>query len=304
MIKNIGSSCLQTQMQNCSNAIELQLNIVLGHKKNRLIDAMKYTALGGGKRIRPFLVLETAQLVGGTLPTPLLYQAACAIELIHCYSLVHDDLPSMDDDDLRRSKPTLHKAYDEATAILAGDALLTLAFETLSYPVENASLQLALVQDLAKASGTSGMVQGQMLDLSAEGRFENQLNTLDEKAIIHLQSLKTGALIKCAVRMGAIIGGANALQLQALDNYAENLGLAFQIADDLIDFEGDAKIAGKATAKDAKKGKATFVSLLGLEAARIKLNATIEAAIKSIAPFGDKSATLIELAQHMAARKF
>jgi farnesyl diphosphate synthase len=304
MIKNISAPCLQTQMQNCSNAIEIQLNIILSHEKNRLIEAMKYTALGGGKRIRPFLVLETAQLVGGILPTPLLYQAACAIELIHCYSLVHDDLPSMDDDDLRRGKPTLHKAYDEATAILAGDALLTLAFETLSYPVENASLQLALVQDLAKASGISGMVQGQMLDLSAEGRFDDRRDPLDEKAIIQLQSLKTGALIKCSVRMGAMIGGANTAQLQAIDVYATNLGLAFQIADDLIDIESNATIAGKATAKDAEKGKATFVSLLGLDGARAKLNSTIEAAIKSIAPFGDKSVTLIELARHMAVRKF
>jgi farnesyl diphosphate synthase len=304
MIQSKYKNDLKLHMESCAKIIEAQLEIVLAADKSRLSNAMRYAVLGGGKRIRPFLVLETAQLVGGISATPLVYQAACAIELIHCYSLVHDDLPSMDDDDLRRGQPTLHKAYDEATAILAGDALLTLAFETLVAPIENASLQLSLVQELAKASGTCGMVQGQMLDLAAEGRFDTVHEPLDEQAIIHLQSLKTGALIKCSVRMGAMIGGANAGQLQALDEYAQNLGLAFQIADDLIDYEGDAVIAGKATAKDASKGKATFVSLLGVKGGKAKLNATIEAAIHNLAPFGDSATILIDLAQHMAIRKF
>jgi farnesyl diphosphate synthase len=304
MIQSKDKNCLKLQMEQCAKAIEAQLEIVLAADKSRLLNAMRYAVLGGGKRIRPFLVLEAAKLVGGLSHTPLVYQAACAVELIHCYSLVHDDLPSMDDDDLRRGQPTLHKAYDEATAILAGDALLTLAFETLTAPIENAALQLNLVQELAKASGIAGMVQGQMLDLAAEGRFGTALAALDENAIIHLQSLKTGALIKCAVRMGAMIGCGNAAQLQALDEYADNLGLAFQIADDLIDYEGDAVIAGKATAKDAGKGKATFVSLLGVEGARKKLNETIEVSINSVASFGDNASLFIELAQHMAIRKF
>jgi farnesyl diphosphate synthase len=304
MTQNKDKICLKSHMEGCVKTIETQLEKVLGSEKNRLSDAMRYAVLGGGKRIRPFLVLETARLVGGITAKPPLYQAACAIELIHCYSLVHDDLPSMDNDDLRRGQPTLHKAYDEATAVLAGDALLTLAFETLTAPIENAALQLNLVQELAKASGICGMVQGQMLDLAAEGRFDAALVPLDEQAIIHLQSLKTGALITCSVRMGAMIGGANAAQLQALDEYAKNLGLAFQIADDLIDYEGDAIIAGKATAKDACKGKATFVSLLGVEGAKKKLKETIEVSVKSIASFGDKASLFADLAQHMAIRKF
>jgi farnesyl diphosphate synthase len=304
MTQNKDKICLKLQMEQCAKAIEAQLEIVLAADKSRLSSAMRYAVLSGGKRIRPFLVLETARLMGGVAATPLVYQAACAIELIHCYSLVHDDLPSMDNDDLRRGQPTLHKAYDEATAILAGDALLTLAFETLTAPIENAALQLSLVQELAKASGIAGMVQGQMLDLAAEGRFDTAHAALNEQAIIHLQSLKTGALITCSVRMGAMIGGANAAQLLALDEYADNLGLAFQIADDLIDYEGDAKVAGKATAKDAGKGKATFVSLLGVEGARKTLSETIKVSISSIASFGDKAQILIDLAQHMAARKF
>ncbi len=288
--------------------LEPYLEQALKADENRLLDAMRYAVLGGGKRIRPFLVLETAQLIleHDAKSESLAYKAACALEFVHCYSLIHDDLPAMDDDNMRRGRPTLHKAYDEATAILAGDALLTLAFETLASPATDAELQLMLVKELGSASGVQGMVGGQMLDLAAEGRFEGSAisNVLDEAGIIHLQSLKTGALIKCAVRMGALIGKADRSEFKALDVYADNLGLAFQIADDLIDYEGDAVIAGKATSKDEAKGKATFVSLLGIEGARQKLEATIDTAVQSLNIFGDKADNLVDLAKYMAIRKF
>ncbi len=292
---------LDKRLKTCAQDTENYLEAVFttAHK-SRVHEAMRYAVLGGGKRMRPFLVLETARLFGSK--SPLLMQAACAIELVHCYSLIHDDLPAMDNDDLRRGKPTLHKAFDEATAILAGDALLTLAFEILSTPVHDAPLQLKLIKELSIAAGAQGMVQGQMLDLASEGRFETS-KPLNEQDITHLQNLKTGALIVCAVRMGAIIGGADSKQFEALSAYAQKCGLAFQIADDLIDVEGDAEIAGKATAKDQEKGKATFVLLLGVQKAREKLQMTIDAAINDLHDFGNKAAHLCAFIQLMATRK-
>ena len=286
---------------------------------DRLISAMRYCVLGGGKRIRPFLVMSTAKLFAGHLGDA--ETAGCAIELIHCYSLVHDDLPSMDDDDLRRGKPTLHKAFDEATAILAGDALLTLAFEIIADDIaaghklaSSPATRLALVRELSKASGFHGMVHGQMLDLAAEGRFgpgaaavpeaEWAPRQLETQAIEILQRKKTGALIRCAVRMGALIGGASDTQLSALTDYAEHLGLAFQIADDLIDAEGDAAIAGKATAKDADRGKATLVSLHGIEFTKTWLQRTIGQAEACLEDFGTQADPLRDMVHFMGTRNF
>jgi len=275
---------------------------------------MRYTVLGGGKRIRPYLVATTAALFDGDQQEA--ERAGCALEFIHCYSLVHDDLPSMDDDALRRGKPTLHRAYDEATAILAGDALLTLAFELLAAPAARvpAATRLALVGELARAAGHQGMVHGQMLDLAAEGRFADGVAQgprdrwrplqLERGAIELLQRRKTGALIRCAVRMGAIIGGASDHELNALTDYAEHLGLAFQIADDLIDAEGDAAIAGKATAKDAERGKATLVSLSGIDGARAWLDETIATAEACLTGFDHRADRLRDMVHFMGRRTF
>jgi farnesyl diphosphate synthase len=276
-----------------------------GHQ--RLISAMRHATLGGGKRIRPFLVLETASRLS---ESPMLPQgameAALAVELIHCYSLAHDDLPSMDNDLMRRSMPTVHVAFDEATAILAGDALQTLAFECLG-AVSAPALGLALVGILSKASGEAGMVGGQMLDLHAEGRFTNegQPIRLSLEGIAEVQSLKTGAIIIAAVKMGALCGGLKPddTAFAALSRYSAHLGRAFQIADDLIDATGDAKTAGKAVAKDAALGKATFVSALGLEGARQRLLSEIESGEKALQTLKADLSHLAALIRSMALRK-
>lgn len=256
-----------------------------------LVEAMRYAALGGGKRFRPFLVVETARLLGTGGRGPV--RAGAALELVHCYSLVHDDLPAMDDDDLRRGKPTLHKAYDEALAILAGDALLTLAFDALADRRTAASgeVRAALVRILAQGAGLGGMAGGQLLDLAAEGRYP-ALPRAQEAEVVRIQSMKTGALIAAAVAMGAALGRANARQRTALRDYAEGLGLAFQIKDDLLDAEGDAAAVGKATGKDAAAGKATFVSLRGVAGAKAHLAAVTETAKGRLASFGASAATL------------
>ena len=276
----------------------------------RLLAAMRHAVLGGGKRLRPFLVVETARMLGVTGDGPL--RAGAALECVHCYSLVHDDLPAMDNDDMRRGRPTVHRAYDEATAILAGDALLTLAFEILADPATHAdgAIRARLVANLARASGLAGMVGGQMLDLAAEGRFEadgadpaaRRAIPQSVEAIRQLQGMKTGALFRFACRAGGLIGGATDAQLDAIDRYAERLGLAFQISDDLLDVEGDAATVGKATGKDEAAGKGTLVSLLGIDPARAML-ATIEA--EAIAALADFSATdtLVSLMQLIRHRK-
>ena len=289
------------RLQICGAAVEARLAELMGPAAGpvtaRLADAMRYATLGGGKRFRPFLVLETAGLFG--VPVSQALNAAAAVECIHCYSLVHDDLPAMDDDDLRRGRPTVHKAYDEATAILAGDGLLTLAFEILSRPDTHpdAAVRCELVSCLARASGWQGMVGGQQRDLDAEGEPQ-------DLAGIHLiQALKTGALIAVAVDMGAVLGGANATQRQALQTYAHALGLAFQVADDLLDAEGSTEAVGKATGKDAAAGKATFVSLLGIDAARAKLKALEAEAVGALEIFGDRASVLAQAAHFMSSRR-
>ena len=267
---------------------------------SRLDAAMRHALLAGGKRFRPFLVIESAALFD--IDTTAALDTAAAFECVHCYSLVHDDLPCMDDDDMRRGVPTVHKAFDEWTAILAGDALLTLAFEILArretHP--DAGVRSELVLALATAAGARGMVRGQMIDLAAEKRGEPAQPTL--ACIRELQSLKTGALIACACEAGAILAGAAADKRAALRRYGDELGLAFQIADDLLDAEGDAGTVGKATGKDEAAGKATLVSLLGAAKARERLIEAERQAIAALEPFKDKGAVLAEAARFAASR--
>ena len=275
-------------------AIQATLTAALENRADEpVLHAMRY-ALTGGKRLRGFLVLESARLHGvGDRALP----AAAAIEALHAYSLIHDDLPCMDDDDLRRGQPTVHKKWDEATAVLAGDALQTLAFELLCDPaLGSAEVRLGLVLGLAKASGAEGMVLGQALDMAAE-IAPNPL-TLDQ--ITHLQAGKTGALIRFAACAGAILAGADP---KPLDGYAQALGLAFQIADDILDVRGDPAKAGKRLGKDASAGKATFVSLLGLESAETLAETLITEAGAHLSPYGDKAAILIAAARFVIARE-
>jgi farnesyl diphosphate synthase len=268
----------------------------------RLLAAMRHAMLGGGKRLRPFLLAESAALFGAAREGALL--AGCALECVHGYSLVHDDLPAMDDDDLRRGRPTVHKAFDDATAILAGDALLTLAFDVMARAEVHAeaSVRAALVLELARAAGIGGMAGGQMLDLAAEGRFGDK-QKLGETEVKTLQAMKTGALIRFAARAGAILGQADAAGRAALDRYGAAVGQAFQIADDLLDVEGDAATLGKAAGKDAAAGKATLVSLLGVKGAHARLAALVAEAESALAPFGGKADILRAAARFTAERK-
>jgi farnesyl diphosphate synthase len=264
---------------------------------------MRYAGLGAGKRFRPFLVVETATLFGVARSQALM--AGAALECIHCYSLVHDDLPAMDNDDLRRGQPTLHKAYDDATAILAGDGLLTLAFDIASRPETHpeAPVRVALVSALARASGLGGMVGGQMLDLAAEGRFDDgRPQQLGEREVATLQAMKTGALLKFACQAGGILGQANAAQRDALDRYGSAVGQAFQIADDLLDVEGDPALVGKQTGKDAGAGKATVVGILGTAGARARLRELVSQAETALSPFGKAADVLVAAARFVAER--
>jgi len=265
--------------------------------ERRLREAMRYSTLDGGKRLRPFFVLQSARLFGVAESQAL--QVALAIELVHCYSLVHDDLPAMDDDDLRRGRPTCHKAFDEATAILAGDALLTKAFEVLAEPATHAdpAVRCALVAELARASGDEGMVGGQMFDLMAEGL------ALDIGAVSRLQDLKTGKLFQFSCQAGALLGGAAAAERQALKDYAVAMGLAFQIADDILDVEGDPAAVGKGLRKDDAAGKVTFVSLLGLEQARARAQELAAQAVAHLDGFDDRADLLRAAARFVVNRK-
>jgi farnesyl diphosphate synthase len=269
----------------------------------RLLDAMRYASLGGGKRFRPFLVVESAALFA--VPEERSLMAGAALECVHCYSLVHDDLPAMDNDDLRRGRPTLHKAYDEATSILVGDSLLTFAFDVLGRPETHPdpAVRIALVLELARASGLGGMAGGQMLDLAAEGRFDTAPAQLDLAGVEELQAMKTGALLRYGCTAGALLGGADAAQSRALTRFGAIIGEAFQIADDILDVEGDAATVGKATGKDAGAGKATAVGILGVARAREKLFGLVEEAEKTLAPFGDRAAVLKAAARFVAERR-
>jgi farnesyl diphosphate synthase len=266
----------------------------------RLIDAMRYSSLGGGKRFRPFLVVESASLFGVERQNALM--AGAALECVHCYSLVHDDLPAMDNDELRRGQPTAHRKFDEATAILAGDGLLTFAFDILSRPEThaNASVRIELVMALARAAGLGGMAGGQMLDLAAEGRFGAA--KLGEADVRMLQAMKTGALLRFACEAGGILAAASPPQRAALERFGAVLGEAFQIADDLLDVEGDPALVGKQTGKDAAAGKATMVSVLGIAAAKARLQKLVAEAASALEPLGAAAATLVEGARFVAAR--
>lgn len=265
--------------------------------RGRVIDAMRAGSLNGGKRLRPFLVMESAKLFD--VPAPQALNAAVALEMVHCYSLIHDDLPAMDNADLRRGLPTVHKLYDDATAILAGDGLLTEAFAVLAEEATHPDpkVRIELVAALAEGSGAAGMVGGQMIDLSPER------DRLDLAGITELQALKTGALIAFGCQAGAILGRASAKQRQALADYTRDLGLAFQIADDILDIESTAEELGKPTQADAEAGKATFVKLLGLAGAKKKAADLAESAVAALKVFDARADLLRATARFVVERK-
>lgn len=271
-------------------------------RPKRLLEAMRYASLGGGKRLRPFLVVESAALFDVSRGNALM--AGAALECVHCYSLAHDDLPAMDNDDLRRGRPTTHKAFDDATAILVGDGLLTFAFDLLSRPETHpdAKVRVELVSALARAAGLGGMVGGQMLDLAAEGRFEVSMPKLGEQEVKTLQAMKTGALLRFGCLAGAILGKADESERTALARYGSAVGEAFQIADDLLDVEGDPATVGKATGKDAAAHKATLVGVLGPPAARRRLESLVAEAQRALEGFGSDADVLRAAARFVASR--
>ena len=262
----------------------------------RLIEAMRYAAIGGGKRLRPLLLASVAEMYGVQRNAAI--RAGVAIEAIHVYSLIHDDLPCMDDDAMRHGKPTLHLAYDEATAVLAGDSLHAFAFEVLADPATSADpfTRIELVQTLGHASGAQGMAGGQMMDLVAEN------SDFDLQTVTRLQQLKTGALLGAAVEMGAVLGRVSPEGRTHLRGYARDIGLAFQIVDDLIDHEGDAEVAGKAVGKDAEAGKQTFVSLLGADRARAQARMLVEQAVEHLGQHGREGDLLRAVAHYIVER--
>jgi farnesyl diphosphate synthase len=281
-------SHFEQALRRSAHSVEAALDAALPiNLSSRLQSAMRYALMGQGKRLRPFFVLESCKL--HEVDSAKAMAVATALECIHCYSLVHDDLPAMDDDDMRRGQPTVHKKFDEATAILAGDGLLTFAFEMAAVAGPQ------IIAALARASGPAGMVGGQMLDIEAETRG---FNTYAD--IAQMQSLKTGALFEFACTAGPIIAGAD---LTALKTYAQHIGLAFQIADDVLDVVASPEVLGKATQKDKGKGKATFVDLLGLERAKTEALRLADAAIEALSPYDQKADTLREAALFMVTRQ-
>ncbi|HYP57702.1 MAG TPA: farnesyl diphosphate synthase [Beijerinckia sp.] len=299
----------QTRLTAVADATEHMLDQLLGpssllgetFRPPRFLEAMRYASLGGGKRLRPFLLVETARLFG--IEGEGVLRAAAALEMIHCYSLVHDDLPALDNDDLRRGRPTTHKAFDEATAILVGDGLLTYAFDVIADPATHPdpAIRAELVFALARAAGLGGMVGGQVLDLEAEQSTEPHT----AEAVIRLQSMKTGALLHYAVMAGAIFAKAAPEVRAALSTYGQALGAAFQVADDILDVEADEATLGKRAGKDSGRNKATLVAALGLDAARArrdKLSAEAAAALDSF-PEGKTAVILKEAARFAATRK-
>ncbi|MBI5320704.1 polyprenyl synthetase family protein [Bradyrhizobium sp.] len=268
-------------------------------RPKRLMEAMRYSTLGGGKRLRPFLVVESSAVFGVPRQAALLVGAA--LECIHCYSLIHDDLPAMDNSDLRRGRPTLHKKTDDATAILAGDGLLTFAFDIISRDEvhRDPTVRLLLTRALARASGLGGMVGGQMLDLAGEGRFGDR----EPVDVARLQQMKTGALLRYGCIAGAILGQATQAEHQALDDYGRALGEAFQIADDLLDVEGDAAALGKQTGQDAALGKTTFVTQLGIDGAKQRVRDLLARGDAALSIFGSRGDVLRATSRFVAERK-
>lgn len=302
---NANFKAFETRLAASAREIETQLDALLSAKvfddeiarPERLRSAMHYAVLNGGKRLRPFLVVETAALLGGNRQSAL--RVGAALECVHCYSLVHDDLPAMDNDDLRRGKPTAHIAFDEATAILAGDSLLTYAFDIIASEqtaLPDAS-KVGLILALARAAGIGGMAGGQALDLAAEKQSP------DEDGIVTLQAMKTGALIRFACEAGAIVAGAAADDRARLRRFGEKIGLAFQLADDILDLTADAATMGKATGKDAGRGKGTLVGLHGLCWAEAMLGEHVSEAEALLSPYAEKGAVLAEAARFIAKRK-
>ncbi len=293
-------SALAAALKQAAEAVNAEMERLLplpDGPEARVVEAMRYSSLDGGKRLRPFLVLQSAALFN-VAPSSAL-RVGCAIEMVHCYSLIHDDLPCMDDDDLRRGRPTCHRRFDEATALLAGDALLTRAFDVLAAEPTHAdpAVRCALVAELAHAAGAAGMVGGQMIDLRAAEL------TMDVAAITRLQQMKTGRLIGFSCEAGAVLAKASPNLRQALRNYAHDLGLAFQIADDLLDVEGDCAQVGKRVGKDADAGKATFVSVLGVDRARAQARLLADQACAHLDPFGDKADLLRATARFVVERQ-
>lgn len=289
-----------------ATAVERALDTILNSvpqtgeivRPSGLLAAMRHGVLNGGKRLRPFLVLESSALFGAKPDAAL--RVAAALECIHCYSLVHDDLPAMDDDDLRRGQPTVHRAFDEATAILAGDSLLTLAFDVIADPATDlpASARIDLVLALSRAAGIGGMAGGQALDLAAER------DGPDESGIIRLQAMKTGALIRFACEAGAIAVKASNAERERMAEFGSAIGLAFQLADDLLDLTSDAKTMGKATGKDQQAGKATLASLHGPDWARAQLRGLVAQAEDLLLPYGEAANLLRAAAQFVATRNY
>ncbi|ABA03762.1 farnesyl-diphosphate synthase [Nitrobacter winogradskyi Nb-255] len=268
-------------------------------RPRRLTDAMRYSSLGGGKRLRPFLVVESSAVFG--VPREAALLAGAALECIHCYSLIHDDLPAMDNSDLRRGRPTLHKTTDDATAILAGDGLLTLAFDIITRDEvhDDPAVRLLLTRALARAAGIGGMVGGQLLDLAGEGRFGDR-GPVD---VARVQQMKTGALLRFGCIAGALLGQASQKDYQALDAYGRALGEAFQIADDLLDVESDAAALGKPTGADAALGKTTFVTQLGIDGAKKRVRDLLAKADEALSVFGSRGDVLRAAAHFVANRK-
>lgn len=292
---------MKTEIQEIEKALQSYLPQLLPQEndlRKTLFESMEYSLMAGGKRIRPQLVLEFCSLCGGSREQAMPF--ACALEMIHSYSLIHDDLPCMDDDDLRRGKPTNHKVYGEAAALLAGDALLTLAFETMLSPesiaAAGAERAARAAGELARAAGAHGMVGGQIIDLESEGK-QVPLEVLEK-----MDEGKTGALILAACRMGCILGGASPAQMQAAEIYARSIGLAFQIQDDLLDVTGDAALLGKNTGMDSARGKSTYVSLLGVEKARETVERLTYTAIDALSVFGEEAKGLADFARALANR--
>ena len=291
---------LEEAMREAAASMESILDALLpapSGEEARLLEAMRYATLGGGKRLRPFLVLCGARLCGASDENA--FRVGAAIEMVHCYSLIHDDLPAMDDDDLRRGRPSCHKAFDDATAILAGDALQALAFEVLAAPAthEDPSVRSELGLELARAAGGRGMVGGQMVDLAAEHSVP------DVATVTRMQQMKTGALIRFSCEAGAILAQAPETVRHTLRQYANDLGLAFQIVDDLLDVEGNSAELGKATQKDAAAGKATFVNLLGIDQARERAGLLVRQATANLDIFDEKAAHLRQIAKYVLERQ-
>ena len=293
-------SLVETRLKEIADRVETALDALLpgALPEAQLVEALRYAALGGGKRLRPFFTMEVGRLFDAD--EGWLLRTACAIESVHTYSLIHDDLPCMDDDDLRRGKPTLHRAFDEATALLAGDALLTLAFEILAEPATHPDPQMRclLISGLARAAGAAGMVAGQAADMAGQAIGSDLI------AVTRMNRMKTGALINFSVEAGAIIGCAADAERTALSRYAHDVGLAFQMVDDLLDAEGVVRDTGKAVKKDKARGKVNFVTVLGTDATRERVKMLANQAKRHLMLFGPRARVLLEAVDFIVERRY